>query len=128
VLVGPTANLFQDFHLTPFKAEMAGPEIHLNIINAALRGEFFHELPVAIGRTFIVLAGLLAIALCRLIRQPVKRLGIALLLGAAYLLLTYGSFSKANLVLPVVAPLARAHHRARSRLSLTISSSNGWSA
>jgi len=36
VLVGPTASLFQDFHRTPFKSEMAGPEIHLNIINAAL--------------------------------------------------------------------------------------------
>jgi adenylate cyclase len=105
VLIGPTANLFQDFHLTPFQAEMAGPEIHLNIINAALRGEFFRELPVAFGRAFIVLAGLLAVALCRLMRQPVKRLGIAVALGAAYLFLTYASFNNANLVLPVVAPL-----------------------
>ena len=105
VLIGPTANLFQDFHLTPFKAEMAGPEIHLNIINAALRGEFFRELPVAVGRAFIVLAGVLAATLCRLIRQPVKRLGIAVIIGAAYLLLTYASFNNANLVLPVVAPL-----------------------
>ncbi len=105
VLIGPTANLFQDFHLTPFKERMAGPEIHLNIINAALRGEFFRELPVAVGRAFIILAGLLATALCRLTRQPVKRLGIAAVLGAAYLLLTYALFNNANLVLPVVAPL-----------------------
>ena len=105
VLIGPTANLFQDFHLTPFKAEMAGPEIHLNIINAALRGEFFRQLPVVVSRAFIVLAGLLATVLCRLIRQPVKRLGIASALGAAYLLLTYASFNNANLVLPVIAPL-----------------------
>jgi len=105
VLIGPTANLFQDFHLTPFKAAMAGPEIHLNIINAALRGEFFRELAPWTHGVFITLAGLLAVALCRLMRQPVKRLGIAVALGAVYLLLTYALFNNANLVLPAVTPL-----------------------
>ena len=105
VLIGPTANLFQDFHLTPFKAEMAGPEIHLNIINAALRGEFLRELALWARGALVVLAGLLATALCRLIRQPVKRLGVAVALGAAYLLLTYALFNNANFVLPPVTPL-----------------------
>src|SRR6185503_16019247 len=77
VLIGPTANLFQDFHLTPFKAKMAGPEIHLHIINAALHGEFFRELARWPRGALVVFAGLLATALCRLIRQPVKRLGVA---------------------------------------------------
>lgn len=105
VLIGPTANIFQDLHLTPFKAEMAGPEIHLNIINAALRGEFFRELGPWTHGVFITLAGVLSAALCRFMRQPVKRLGIAVALGAAYVLLTYASFNNANLVLPVVTPL-----------------------
>jgi adenylate cyclase len=105
VLIGPTANIFQDLHLTPFKAEMAGPEIHLNIINAALRGEFFRELAPWTHGVFIALAGLLSVALCRLMRQPVKRLGIAVALGSAYLLLTYALFNNANLVLPTVTPL-----------------------
>jgi adenylate cyclase len=105
VLIGPTANIFQDFHPTPFKAEMAGPEIHLNIINAALRGEFFRELAPWTHGAFITLAGLLAVALCRLMRQPVKRLGIAVALGAAYLLLTYALFNNTNFVLPSVTPL-----------------------
>jgi len=38
VLIGPTANIFQDTHRTPFRTEMPGPEIHLQIINAALHG------------------------------------------------------------------------------------------
>jgi adenylate cyclase len=105
VLIGPTANLFQDFHLTPFKAKMAGPEIHLNIINAALHGEFFRELARWARGALVVLAGLLATALCRLIRQPVKRVGVAVALGAVYLLLTYGLFNNANFVLPPVTPL-----------------------
>lgn len=37
VLVGPTANIFQDKHTTPFQPSvMMGPEVHLNFINAAL--------------------------------------------------------------------------------------------
>ena len=105
VLLGPTANLFQDFHLTPFRAEMAGPEIHLNIINAALRGEFFRELALWARGALVVLTGLLSAALCRLIRQPVKRLGVAVALGAVYLLLTYALFNNANVVVPPVTPL-----------------------
>jgi adenylate cyclase len=105
VLIGPTANIFQDFHLTPFREKMAGPEVHLNIINAALRGEFIRELPPALGGLFIALAGLVAGALCRVMRQPVKRLAIAVALGAAYLLLTYALFNNANLAVPAVTPL-----------------------
>ena len=52
VLVGPTAEIFQDSHRTPLIAptppgerdivldEMPGPELHLDIINAALHQEF----------------------------------------------------------------------------------------
>jgi len=46
VLIGPTADIFQDTHRTPFPAkeiervnypsEMLGPEVHLNIIGAVL--------------------------------------------------------------------------------------------
>ncbi len=45
VLIGPTANILHDFHRTPFLADMAGPEVHLNIINAALHDEFLGEPP-----------------------------------------------------------------------------------
>ena len=38
VFIGPTANILHDFHRTPFPSPMAGPEIHLNIFNAALHG------------------------------------------------------------------------------------------
>src|SRR5262249_55341453 len=38
VFIGPTANILHDIHSTPL-GEMTGPEIHLNILNAALHGE-----------------------------------------------------------------------------------------
>lgn len=105
VLIGPTANIFHDFHQTPFRENMAGPEIHLNIINAALRGEFLRELAPWAHGAFIALAGLMSAALCRLLRQPVKRLLIIMALGGGYLLAAYGLFNSANLVVPAVTPL-----------------------
>jgi adenylate cyclase len=105
VLIGPTANIFQDFHLTPFREKMAGPEIHLNIINAALRGEFIRELPRAFGEFLIALAGLVAVVLCRVLRQPVKRLAVAASCGVAYLVIVYALFNSANVAVPAVTPL-----------------------
>jgi adenylate cyclase len=105
VLIGPTANIFQDFHLTPFREKMAGPEIHLNIINAALRGEFIRELPRSLGGLLIALAGLVAATLCRVLRQPVKRLAVAAGCGVVYLVIVYALFNSANVVVPAVTPL-----------------------
>ena len=71
VVIGPTANIFQDFHRTPFRQEMAGPEIHLNIINAALHGEYLRGLPGLGTASLIALAGLVGAMLCQLILAPV---------------------------------------------------------
>jgi adenylate cyclase len=105
VLVGPTVNIFHDVHRTPFEDQMAGPELHLNVINAALHGEFLREQPVWANRGLIVLAGLIAAAMCQFIRQAVRRLAIILVLSVAYLVMASLLFSQANLVLLVVAPL-----------------------
>ncbi len=105
VFVGPTANIFQDSHLTPFKAQMAGPEIHLNIINAALQGEFLSGLPMAANLGVIGIAGLLAAAFCQFMRQPVKRLVAIMAVSVAGLLGAYALFNHANLIVPVVSPV-----------------------
>jgi adenylate cyclase len=105
VLIGPTANIFHDFHQTPFRESMAGPEIHLNVINAALRGEFLGEIAPRAQGALIVLSGLVAGALCRLMRQPLKRLLVFAVVGGAWLVGTYWMFNNANLVTPAVTPL-----------------------
>jgi len=105
VLIGPTANIFQDFHRTPFRQEMAGPEIHLNIINAALNGEFLRETPPPASGAVIVLAGLVAAALCQFVRAPVKRLLVIFFGGAGIFLVAKLSFDRANLIFPVVSPV-----------------------
>ncbi len=111
VFIGPTAGIFQDFHRTPFKpgpseqSDMAGPEIHLNIINAALHGEFISELPLLASGLLVVLAGLVAAALCQLVHQPVKRLFIILTLTAVSLFAAKLLYDQANLIVAVVSPL-----------------------
>jgi adenylate cyclase len=87
VLIGPTAEIFHDTHRVPFNLpskEMAGPEIHLNIIGAALHGEFLTEPTLPACLAVIFLAGALAAALCFLVQQPIKRLLVVLLLIVAY--------------------------------------------
>ena len=91
VLIGPTAEIFQDIHNTPFNnpKEMAGPEIHLQAINAALHGEFLTE-PSLVADLFITaMAGVIAAALCMLVQQPFKRLFIVFGITTAYWFLTF---------------------------------------
>ncbi len=106
VLIGPMAEIFQDVHDTPFNPRaMAGPEIHLQIINAALHGELLRELPPLAGGLFIALTGLIAALLCQLIRAPFKRLLLIFLLGGGFVLASKICFDRSNLVLPVMPPL-----------------------
>ncbi|MBU6409523.1 MAG: adenylate/guanylate cyclase domain-containing protein [Verrucomicrobia bacterium] len=104
-LIGPTAILFQDLHQTPFRGAMSGPEIHLQIINAALHGEFLHETPPAASGAIVALAGIFAAALCQWMRAPVKRLLVILGSGVTLCLAAKFLFNHANLITPVVSPL-----------------------
>jgi adenylate cyclase len=105
VLVGPTANIFQDFHRTPFVAPMLGPEIHLNIVNAALHGEFLRELPGWSQAALVVLGGLIAALLCQAVRQPLGRIAELAGLSVGYLLLAQLAHDRANLIVPALSPL-----------------------
>lgn len=121
VLIGPTADLFQDAHRTPFHAtveklpggreilhpgEMLGPEIHLNIIGAALHGAFLRDAPYTEELMLIVLAGLISLALSFFVRQPFLRLLIVAVLCGGYWGLGQWLFNRASLVMPVATPLA----------------------
>jgi adenylate cyclase len=94
VLIGPMAEIFQDAHNTPFNdpKAMAGPEIHLQIINAALHGEFLNEPSTVACLLITTLSGIIAGALCLLIQQPLKRLLIVVAIASAYWLLTFEVF------------------------------------
>ena len=105
VLVGPMAEIFQDQHNTPL-GNMPGPEIHLQIINAALHGDFFHEPSLVEGVLLIILTGIIALMLCLYVKQSFQRLLIITGLVAVYWVLSYGVlnqlsyFSKLMFVVP----------------------------
>jgi adenylate cyclase len=107
VLIGPTADIFQDEHDTPFVAprQMLGPEIHLNAIAAALHHEFFREPSLKVEMFVIALGGALAGLLCFVVRQPVKRLLSVVGLSAGYWLSAQWLFDHAGWVVPVASPL-----------------------
>ena len=115
VLIGPTADIFQDAHQTPFPtieegrlihpSAMLGPEVHLNIIGAALHQEFLRDMPPAQIAMIIVVFGLLALALCFFVRQPLWRLPAILLLCIAYWYCSQLLSDRAALIIPVANPL-----------------------
>ena len=107
VLIGPMAAIFHDEHPTPFSLPrvMAGPEIHLQILNAALRCEFLTESSRAAERTATALAGLVAAALCFLVPRPGYRLATACGLAGAWPCAGLLLYNTASWYAPMVVPL-----------------------
>ena len=107
VLVGPTAEIFHDVHNTPFTdpKPMGGPEIHLQIINAALHGEFPRQCTLVASLLIMVMSGVVAGALCFLVAQPGWRLLIAVGAGVIYVIIAELLFDRAGAVIPAVVPL-----------------------
>ena len=107
VLVGPTAEIFHDEHNTPFTdpKPMGGPEIHLQIMNAALHGEFPVEQSLVASLASITLSGMVAGALCFVVRQPGRRLLSVAGLSVAYAIFAQMLFEHAGAVIPLAVPL-----------------------
>jgi adenylate cyclase len=104
VIIGPLGDVFHDVQQTPFGA-MAGPELHLNAINAALGRAFLHETSPAVVYLLIAAAGVLAWVLCQWFHGPLARLASLVAANAAWLATTYLLYNHANLIIPMVAPL-----------------------
>ena len=103
VLVGAEGSWAHDEHLTPF-GRMPGPEIHLNAMNAALRGEFIRELPFAAIVALTLLATLVSTGVSLRIPSPWLRIVLLIaldILAAAAALLAFNG----STYVPLVAPL-----------------------
>jgi len=105
VLIGAEGNWQHDEHPTPF-GSMPGPEIHLNAINAAIHGEFLHEMSAAGVLLVAVLAAAVAVALTLTIKSPWLRLLALIVLDAAYGYAAVLAFDRLNLYIPTLAPFA----------------------
>jgi len=107
VLIGYTTQLEQDRHPAPFAGPdgMPGVEIQANAVDTLLSGDWLHRPPRWFALAAVVAAGLLAWALLGL---PRPGWGLLALSGctAAYLAAGVLLFVRADLLLPLVAPVA----------------------
>jgi len=104
VIVGAEGNWQHDDHPTPF-GRMAGAELHLNAINAALHHEFIREMSPATAGVFTFIAGLIAVALSLIIRLPWLRLAALICIGVAAFWIALVVFNHLSVYLPMIAPM-----------------------
>src|SRR5438874_2539797 len=84
---------------------MPGAEVHLNVLNALLHGEFLKEPPPLASAAVTTLAALLGAALCLSIRSPWLRLLALAAADSAGPLCALWFYNHRGLYLPCLAPL-----------------------
>lgn len=82
VLVGPTGTLNKDLAESPF-GTIGGPEFHLNVMHGILSGSFIRESSYLTDIALIIAGGMLAFVIGRLVRNPIMRIAVLAVAGAA---------------------------------------------
>ena len=103
VVVGAEGNWQHDEHQTPF-GSMAGPELQLNAMNAAINGEFISEMSPKTVNALTIFAGVLALCLSLLIRSPWTRLIALLVVDCLSFRMAVYLFDHASLYVPLINP------------------------
>ncbi|MBA4148304.1 MAG: adenylate/guanylate cyclase domain-containing protein [Verrucomicrobia bacterium] len=104
VLVGPYAEILQDFHETPW-GTMAGPEVQANMLATLLDNSFLRDSSKGVNQ--IVTLGMLTFAalICIFMRSAwIQGVSLAVVAGG-FMLVAQQMFSVHSLVIPVVPPL-----------------------
>jgi adenylate cyclase len=119
VLIGPAANIMQDFHLVPLARvevdektgekvsdqSMPGPEVHLNIMAAAMAGELLTETRPTVAAWMTGAAAGLAWLLALVMRPPFRRVVVSVFLAAGFALFALWLFNRVGYVVAFVGPL-----------------------
>jgi adenylate cyclase len=108
VVIAPAANLFHDELLTPFESPeplMYGAELHLQILSAALQGEFIRQSDPGLDWGWILAAGIVMLAAIQRVSGARSRLIIIIVGIAAYGCAAQLLFDRANLLVPTAAPI-----------------------
>ncbi|NJR49459.1 MAG: adenylate/guanylate cyclase domain-containing protein [Leptolyngbyaceae cyanobacterium CSU_1_3] len=106
VLIGPTATLLHDKHLTPVGV-MSGVEIHANAIATMLEGRAISEaVPNSPWRGVLILLGVggVNLVLGKLFKRSTSVFLAALAVGGGWVGVSYFCFVYGGLILPVTAP------------------------
>jgi adenylate cyclase len=104
VIVGPEGNYTKDVAQSPFGI-IAGPEFHLNIINAMLTGAFLRETPLWGDLLLLLGAAVFAAMAGKIFSHPILRMALVLLIGAGFFRAALWVFDHHDTVIPVFTPL-----------------------
>ncbi len=104
VVLGAEGKWQKDELATPF-GPMPGAEVHLNVLNALLHGEFLKEPSPLASAAITALAALLGAALCLGFRSPWLRLLALIAVNSAGPLCALWFYNHQDLYLPCLAPL-----------------------
>jgi signal transduction histidine kinase len=104
VVIGAEGRWQGDELMTPFGA-MPGAEVHLNALNALLRGEFLKEPSATMTIAIIVFAALAGGGISLFVRSPWLRFIALIALEAAAPLYALWFYNYRSVYLPAVAPL-----------------------
>jgi adenylate cyclase len=109
VMIGPEGSWSHDEHPTPFRlatgapALMAGPEIHLHALNAALQGEYLYEPPALVELAVFLAAGVLAFGVS-LMSAPWLRVLVIFGAVVGYAALSLLLYNTVGVFAPFVGP------------------------
>ena len=106
VMVGPSAQIWHDFHDTPMSPSTPGPALHLQSMAAALGHEFLQPTPPKVGLTLVGAAGLVAWSLVAFLRRPLLCVGALVVLTGTYLGTARLLYDKTGLLLLTVPVLS----------------------
>ncbi len=103
VVLGPTAERFQDFHATPL-GRMAGPRLHLAALSALLQGEFLSATSSRVNLCLLLAAAFLTWCILVLERRPVRGLLWLIVAAAGWFIAAILMFNHAAILIPVFDP------------------------
>ena len=106
VMVGPSAQIWHDFHDTPMSPSTPGPALHLQSMAAALAHEFLQPTPPKVGLALVGAAGLVAWSLVAFLRRPLLCVGALVVLTGTYLGTARLLYDKTGLLLLTVPVLS----------------------
>ncbi|MEK7275880.1 MAG: adenylate/guanylate cyclase domain-containing protein, partial [Chloroflexota bacterium] len=108
VLIGATTESLHDTYPVPFEGNrvpMPGVEVHANIVDTLLSGNFITRWPVRAGAFLALLLGVLAFAFTTT-NPPLVGLALTTATGILYVGLWYFAFSVLRTEIYIIAPLA----------------------
>ncbi len=103
VVIGPSAAILQDFHLTPL-GTIPGPLLHLNAVAATMRGAFYHPPDFGLTALLVVLAATAAWLITRRFRQPVSAILLLVGVGVGYFAFVFGVAHAFDVLLETLQP------------------------